>query len=408
MPNDRVDESGKRFGNDMRRIREERDVSVDTIHESTRIAQTLIETFEESGLVDHPAFNRVYLRSFVRSYASAVDVAEDVALNALNAALEGEYTNQLAVEVLDEPPQSEADASPGTDPQNRDGDANEETDRETDAAPTSTDGSGAPSDADSLLDPGSSDDFPSEEAEPAAESMLATDVELSESENGAEAVSGGESSSASETSQRKHPRTVAEGAPSSRSGSPPSSPDEPGFKQVLADNRQVIVLALIVFLVALLISAGIWAAFRGSDSAAPTAADTARSTQPDSFAQAGPVVSSSESPVILGDTLYLTVIAQRDVQGIRIKRDDDLRRPYWIESGEATVFPFQQEAVVEQELSNVRLLLEGVPFPTTRRNAQGRIVITRETAQSFVDTLQGDRPALSVTPDTNFIPAFAR
>lgn len=418
MPNDRVDESGKRFGRDMRRIREERNVSVDTIHESTRIAHTLIETFEESGLVDHPAFNRVYLRSFVRSYANAVDVAEEVALDALDAALDGEYTNQLAAHVLEEPPEDEA--SPHREPPRRNGDATQEGNE-----PSTSDD--APQDRTSA-DRASAGDAASEEAESAAGSVLATDVDLTDAENGKGDPSADDSSSASDASAREHPRMAAEGAPVRDRDAGPipsdddtadpesSAPEAPGSSSlgssslgdVFATNQRSLMLALIALGLLLLIGVGIWTAVRATDSSAPGASDPAQTRERDSLAQAGPVVAPSDAPVTLGDTLYLTVIAQRDVQGIRIKRDDDLRRPYWIEGGEATVFPFQQEAIVEQELSNVRLLLEGFPFPTARQDAQGRVAITRETAQSFVDTLRGDRPALSVTPDTNQIPAFVQ
>jgi hypothetical protein len=50
-------------------------------------------------------------------------------------------------------------------------------------------------------------------------------------------------------------------------------------------------------------------------------------------------------------------------------------------------------------------LLEGYPYPLDRRDARGRIVITRDTAEAFVDTLRGDPVSLDVEPDTNDVPA---
>lgn len=95
-----------------------------------------------------------------------------------------------------------------------------------------------------------------------------------------------------------------------------------------------------------------------------------------------------------------------NVQGIRLTRDSDLRRPYWIEQGEATTFPFQDQAIIErdEQIAKTRLFLEDYPYPKNRRDDRGRIVIDRQTAQAFADTLRGDPTALSVTPDTNRIP----
>ncbi|MFP4229409.1 MAG: helix-turn-helix domain-containing protein, partial [Salinivenus sp.] len=67
--------AGKRFALDMRRIREDRDVSLSSIHEQTQIAPSLLRSFEEGGLYDHSAFNEVYLRSFVRAYAAVVGMS---------------------------------------------------------------------------------------------------------------------------------------------------------------------------------------------------------------------------------------------------------------------------------------------------------------------------------------------
>jgi hypothetical protein len=107
----------------------------------------------------------------------------------------------------------------------------------------------------------------------------------------------------------------------------------------------------------------------------------------------------------LDETLHLTVVAENDVTGIKLQRDDDYRRPYWIEGGEATVFPFSERVIVEREWENVdRILLEGYPYPLTERDAAGRLVITREDAQAFADTLRGSPAGLDVEPDTSLIP----
>jgi len=87
MPAESVSAAGERFARDMRRIREARDVTQDDIHEEKRIAITLITAFEQDGLFEHPAFNRVYLRSFVRAYSDCIDVDPELALSHLERAL---------------------------------------------------------------------------------------------------------------------------------------------------------------------------------------------------------------------------------------------------------------------------------------------------------------------------------
>jgi hypothetical protein len=58
-----------------------------------------------------------------------------------------------------------------------------------------------------------------------------------------------------------------------------------------------------------------------------------------------------------------------------------------------------------EDLAAVRaLLIEGHPYPLDRRGADGRLVITRDTVEAFVDTLRGAPAALEVAPDTNRIP----
>ena len=104
--------------------------------------------------------------------------------------------------------------------------------------------------------------------------------------------------------------------------------------------------------------------------------------------------------VTLGESIPLTILATGNVSGIRIRRDDDLRRPYWIGEGEAQVFPFEQRATIENELGDIQLFLAGYPYPLSPQDTVGGIEITRSEAEAFADTLRGAPATLSVTPDT--------
>lgn len=104
--------SGRRFSQDLRRIRELKGVTIAQIREETRVPQDLIEQFEASGLIDHPMFNQVYLRSFVRSYAQALGLPEAEVNGALEELANGRYRGQLAVRYLGETPEVVPEAPP--------------------------------------------------------------------------------------------------------------------------------------------------------------------------------------------------------------------------------------------------------------------------------------------------------
>jgi hypothetical protein len=104
--------------------------------------------------------------------------------------------------------------------------------------------------------------------------------------------------------------------------------------------------------------------------------------------------------VSVGSAVDLMILADTNVGGLRVQRDDDLRRPYWIEEGEADLFPFQETVTIENGLSDVRLFIEGYPYPADPSDTTDVLQITRAQAEAFVDTLRGAPPNLSVSPDT--------
>jgi hypothetical protein len=51
--------------------------------------------------------------------------------------------------------------------------------------------------------------------------------------------------------------------------------------------------------------------------------------------------------------------------------------------------------------------VEGYPYPAGRTDAQGRLVLTRDSIQSFADTLRGAPDEVAVPTDTIAIPPTA-
>ncbi len=312
MPDESVAQAGSRFARDMKRIREKRNVSRSDIHDATMISVELIRSFEERGLVDHPRFNRVYLRSFVRSLAQSIDIDASLAVHELERALEGGYTNRLAVEYLGEEPEDPVDA-------------------------------------------------------PEPEAATPPDTSASEPI---------QDSSLSRSPTRSSHRGTA--------GS--------------ATVAVAVVFGLIIVAGLVWVSWTQWGRSADSEPTPPPAADTTTEQT-----AASPDTTSNPTPSrpVLGDTIYITVIASEGrVDPIRIRRDTDLRRPYYIEQGEAAVFPAQDSVVMERELDLITVLVDGYTFPIDPEDADGPIRITRASAQAFLDTAMLARTSVPASPDT--------
>ena len=62
------------MASDLRAIRRKNGVDQKEVLDATRLADDVIEQLEENGLVNHPAFNKVYLRSLYAAYGEAIGV----------------------------------------------------------------------------------------------------------------------------------------------------------------------------------------------------------------------------------------------------------------------------------------------------------------------------------------------
>jgi hypothetical protein len=477
--------AGQRLSDDLRRIRKDRGVSIDEIHTETRIARTLIESFEEGELYDHPTYNRVYLRSFIKAYADAVQISREQALNALDAALSGTYQHGLAQEYLsgessegsseaEESRDEDGSPSPSSEsttdgptaggPEGRGGivgppravgeePAEDEISMDDPPDNAATKGASAPSTA------GESGDEGEEEREEASskpptrddDKPDASSNEAEERTDDSDGLSGDDEQS---ESPPEKPEESATGTPDpapmgedmetgivgeptemgSGGGGAPSGPAQPsggreaspassstGFADLFGDGNRRIILSGVGIAVVCLVLVGLGVAYfssgeggtsgEGEPNPAPADTATVRTSpaSPDTSATASPdtgaTSSSVEQPpppanVTLGETIHLLVLATDNVSGIRIQRDDDLRRPYWIEEGEASVYPFQRRAIIGSEFEDIRLFVEGYEYPFAPADTTGGLELDRETLQAFVDTLRGAPDSLAVTPDT--------
>ena len=348
-------ESGTRLARDMRRIREARHLTVHDLHEETKIPQGLIEAFEESALFDHPQFNRVYLRSFVRTYAQVVGIEADSALTALEEALANLYVGSLAVEYLGEAPEIEVAAEPpASEPEEAVAsdleDASEPKRKTRDRSPAKR------------PKPRKS----SAKEEPRSPTLLSTTADTAA---GYERVQEEAAEEEDWTSQ-----------------SPPGGVKTPvrsrrDFRSRGRLNKGWLIGAVVIVTVA----AAIWGLTslvgESEEGRAPTqpAADTVAT---EDTLRRTPVNTLPAPP--LGDSLNVQIIAANDkVDPIRITIDDDLRRPYWLNLGDSMSFRPTNRIVVEEQIEDIVLKVEGIEYPTDRRDELGRLVVTRDSVQQY-------------------------
>ena len=352
------------FGRDLRRIREDRDVTTATVHTYTQAPESQIQSFEAGTLYEESTMNPVYLRAFVRAYAEAVDLPPHAVLDQLEAALSGNYQNQLAVQYLDVPPSaSEPDSSTGQPDA-----ASREDEQETTPRGSSTDE--------------------------------------------------GTDSGGAKSTGREHESGKTEGEsetpdpdPEDETVSTASTTESGGA--LWSENRGASFVAIAGLFLIAVVGALIYASLGETDSAPNSPSESSARTvasadqsSPDTLAAADTAEiderpqQASSGDIALGDTLHVTVYATADVRELQVQQDDNLRRPYWVREGEAAVFPFARRITLQNQLDSLRLLVERYPYPVSRTDDEGRIVITRDKVQRFLDTLRAAPTTVPSSPDT--------
>ena len=448
------------FTSDLRRIRESRGLTLEGLHEATKIPLSVLEDFEETGLFDNPMFNRVYLRSLVRTYASYVGIPTKAMLEALDEALLESYKGDLARLYLETPPTSTGAPS---------------VDVVTPSAPAATESTSTPEDPSpedalveeppaeetavgdtSLKEPpaeetavdGTLAEASSDEEEVVDDAAVATSpakdtavdepaVEETRVEDAADDEPAIEASPAEETTVEKKPApeedavvqeiqqmlrvgekaraeasaatTVPEAVPPRGRTRPPmlttaeATRQSPGGRvQPMDVKRRAWYTQWMIIVVAVVgFAAAIWAVLVLLQRPDDTSRGQLATVDTAAVDTAAAIPAGPPRPQLtLDDTLYVVLLAVEKVERIQIRRDDDLLRSYWIEQDVAKAFPALERIVFENRLDLIRLFVEGFEYPTGIRDEEDRVVITRAGLQAMADTLTASPVLLPTPPDT--------
>jgi len=365
--------AGRRLAQDLHSIRRKRGVDLKEILDVTRLAEDVIDQLEESGLIDHPAFNRVYLRSLYSSYAPVVGITVEHMVAALDEAMSGHYVGSLATIYL--------------------GDSENDDHGESEIDRT---------DSGLNVDPENDPDDDSKDRGP-------KDVEVAkELEDVAETTPDPVSDSVDETNEEGKTEREAESpvshpqkSESSDSAGTLSSSKSKFFTSKLLAGRESVLLpnmsgALLVGLVGVASIALIW--FSISWVLSLGEEEVAEVVAPDSTFIPELVL---PSPIVLPDTIVVDIIAQTEaLDPIRVTLDRDLRKPYWIEHNDTLSFSITDRILIEREVDHARFLIDGFRAPSEWFDGDQPVELSRSVTQDWLDSLTeaGINPERSRTP----------
>jgi hypothetical protein len=348
---------------DLKAIRENQRMSIQDVYEKTRISAENIRLIESGELYTRPDANKIYLRSFTRTYAKAVGVSDEDITTALDYMEADMYESFLAEKYLGSKPETTAPKVPPKPPfpknplsdkpavQKSDDDRGVKTDKQSEGSLFDS------------VDPG--DDDASEPAPPRAENKKI---------------------------RRTSTRTTSIFAPAIPGREPLEHTDDPADGTVdWADVNKKIVSrndgnGLFIFLGLLgivLVAALIYIISTANGDEPDTGVATVpgpRLEQPMASDTLGSPVSPDPEQLAaaLPDTLVLTVYAARgNLEPVRVLSDlFNIQRPYWVEAGRAMQFEFLQDIQIRGNLERMILMYNDLIITDFQQyDAENRVII---------------------------------
>lgn len=83
------------LGKDLAAIRKKLDLTIEDIHQATKIPLHILESIENDSIFEDLSKNATYIRSYVRSYAKKLEIDEERTIRALDQVERGTYTGIL-------------------------------------------------------------------------------------------------------------------------------------------------------------------------------------------------------------------------------------------------------------------------------------------------------------------------
>ena len=100
------------------------------------------------------------------------------------------------------------------------------------------------------------------------------------------------------------------------------------------------------------------------------------------------VVKPEPEWIVMADSMRFDIIAVSEhLDPIRVTVDDDMRRPFWVGHGDTLTFYVSNSIILERELHFADILLNGYLLSDSLIDSDGRMTMTRDRAQTWLDTL---------------------
>lgn len=394
--------AGRSLAGDLRAIRRKHGIDLKEVLDATRLADDVIEQLEENALVNHPAFNRVYLRSLFGAYGEAVGIKRADIVEAIEQVFEGHYVGSLARtylgQVVDE---EDVDAiltvrASGPEEPETGGGIEDQLASE---VPVESQDAGDPTeladsvesanleDPDALLNEAEAvgTDMDSEGESPRHEDSDVQSYADGDGEAASPRAPIGDEADPASGETAEHQDLAPDRHPVGSQGAGPSGDENvwaglADRKTVLLPNMSgtaLVVIAGIAF-VALLWFAVSTVMNLGSDD------------ETELVAQDTSAVEEIFRPerVILPDTIQVAIIAFTEpLDPIRITADRDLRKPYWVELMDTHRVAVTNRLQLEREADHTRVLVDGFAIPEDWLLEDDPVDISRNRVQTWLDSL---------------------
>ena len=365
------------FLKDLKTIREKHQVTHEQVFAATKVNVQLIEEFETNGLVDHNLFNHLYLRAFVRSYSEIVGINPDKTVAYYESAIKGGYERQLAISYLDfeRPPRpvrlSEVEQKVSEEEAHQPIEVATESFTEDEKAKAKA----LPEEIEEEVET---------PANVSAKARSQVEQALLDPEE-----------EVSVWQRIQHVPFLGELINTARKGMrlQAGTPSQNSTLQWGLVGSVLVILSLLLFFL-----------LRGGGEYGSTTDETpAESVNPDEMSAMPPTTQAVPattdpifetlppdliSSIVDADSIPVWIVATDDrLSPFRVQVDNDLRRPYWLDQGDSSVFYFVRRMAIEEGLDVMRIQVDSFQYSSSFVDASGRLIITRDSLRGFLQQI---------------------